>query len=104
MNPRAETAAPPLSTSDRAAPGYGAGPSGLKGRYAIATATGLRPALDPRSLYGPTPRSGTARTSGPARQAARRWPHTSKIPTNQVSTVLGDCHSRSLGCLVRCRW
>src|SRR5215211_8891410 len=61
-------------------------PSGLKGRCAIALgATALRAALDPGAST--TPAAGIR---GQARSLPR--PGAAHVPTDQVSTLSGDCH------------
>jgi hypothetical protein len=68
-------------------------PSGFKGRCAIADATGPRPALDPgASAAPPAQRHGQDQRPCPPNQRGARLER-SKIPTNQVSTVRGDCQS-----------
>jgi len=59
-------------------------PSGLKGRCAIADATGPRPALDPGASAAPV--HATARAGPAALPEAMRGAQP-KIPAHQVSTV-----------------
>jgi len=55
-------------------------PSGLKGRYAIAAATGLRPALDPGDLCGPWTAKGTGQARPPAPPPTRAAQRTNTGP------------------------
>ncbi|MFC0110185.1 DDE-type integrase/transposase/recombinase [Kibdelosporangium aridum] len=66
---------------------YGAAPPASRGRYAIATATGLRPALDPGTSAAPhAQRHGQdQQPCSPEQRGAQ--PRGRKIHTNQVSTV-----------------
>ena len=70
---QAEAAAPPLiPQAPRRLRGR---PSGLKGRCAIAGATGLRPALDPGGLCGPWTAEGAGQATQPAPPHSRGAAH-----------------------------
>jgi hypothetical protein len=91
---QAEAASPPLSPLDPRRARLRTRPSGLKGRCRDRCATGLRSALDPGGLYGPSTRATTrVQDHGPARHCrGAQHGHQDQNPYNQVSTVSGDCH------------
>ena len=83
-----EAASPPLPFPVSAVQRLRGHPSGLKGRCRDRCATGLRPALDPGGICGP---SRAAAGAGAKPLPARRHGAHDQVPTNRVSTVTGHC-------------
>jgi len=87
-----ETASPTLFFPPSAAPGYRP-PLRPQGSLPRSLRDGPTARPWPRSLYGPSPRSGTGRRTAPARpNRTALGSYQDQTPTNKVSTVSGDCH------------